>query len=486
MTVSWEDVAWAEKEHRIKVHIYDEHGRWQRLDEEEVEEGIAAHRDILGPGPGESPYELSLEFDPEKYSSMAGNERLPNGAAYQFCGAPYFKPFDRTSVVGALNCSDPVFLIIRHGELSSTKVVVPENDTLTINLTGLVPNDLSHFTVKISGPISRINECAEANEYLRDVVTFTITGCATGTGKVTLQTRRYALTVAELDITVRDLTGTLRLAPGQPTTIRYGETFSLVASDLSHDTSEYKLRLYHPFAPEDADCDTHFQNATSYLDLIFKDVPLPGENITVRGCGTGWNRIQLLSASGDSLSRTVLLGVGSSPRNLVAEATEYLIRLTWTPSPDPALTSQVVQRDDGRQFGVGSTSSDAEDTKLTSNTTYTCHVIAVRHDGYAQSSNTSTVTFRPSAEPTPVNTPVPPEPQPTRPPATPIPHTPILQPTQPPPMPTATATATATAMAHGDSNAYSRPSAAANHHWYKQIEYYPDRQLRPADGRTLK
>ena len=75
--------------------------------------------------------------------------------------------------------------------------------------------------------------------------------------------------------------GDLRLAPGQPTKIRYGQTLSLFASDLSHDTSEYKLRLYHPFAPEDADCDTHFQNVTGYLDLFYNDVDLPGENITV-------------------------------------------------------------------------------------------------------------------------------------------------------------------------------------------------------------
>ena len=184
-TISWEDAAWAEKEHHIKLFIYESTG-WRQFTTESIEDGIGAHRDILGVPANASPklYELSHEFSPQKFSGTQGNERLPDVADYRFCGTPYFLPFNKE---GSTNCSSgSVRLVNPRGNLTASTSSVSINDTVTVRLTSLYPNNLSDFRVKVSGPIFNSDECNSADELLNAARSIGVAGCSAGTGKVTL------------------------------------------------------------------------------------------------------------------------------------------------------------------------------------------------------------------------------------------------------------------------------------------------------------
>ena len=209
--VSWEDAAWAEKEHRVRFYI-DERGRKRQFHMIRVEEGIGTHRDILGVPANASPkpYELSYTFSPQKFSAQQGNEKLPDKASYQFCGTPYFKPFNKE---GTTNCSGSIELVNPRGELSATSSSVSVNDTVTISLTSLYPNNFSDFSVKVSGPISSSDECKQADEFLNASSSISVSGCSDGEGKVTLLSKPHAVTLAELTITVESSSQTPAVTP---------------------------------------------------------------------------------------------------------------------------------------------------------------------------------------------------------------------------------------------------------------------------------
>ena len=147
-----------------------------------------------------------------------------------------------------------------------------------------------------------------------------------------------------------------------------------------------------------------------------------------------------MTAGGVLVRESDFIGVDSSPQNLVAEATDDSIRLTWTPSPDPAFDPQRVDRYVGQldsadytAFPVSTTTSSYEDRGVVSNTTYVYRITASRPAPggltHPLRSNPVTVPFR--LEPTPTITPIPPTPRPTRPPTVePTPaDTPTVEPT---------------------------------------------------------
>ena len=86
------------------------------------------------------------------------------------------------------------------GNLTASTSSVSINDTVTVRLTNLYPNNLSDFRVKVSGPISNSDECNSADELLNAVRSIGVTGCSAGTGKVTLLSRPHAVPLAELTI----------------------------------------------------------------------------------------------------------------------------------------------------------------------------------------------------------------------------------------------------------------------------------------------
>ena len=212
VTISWEDAAWAEKEHHIKLFIYESTG-WRQFTTESIEDGIGAHRDILGVPANASPkpYELSHDFSPQKFSGTQGNERLPDVADYRFCGTPYFLPFKKE---GTQNCSSgSVELVNPRGRLSASASSVSVNGTVTVSLTGLYPNNFAYFRVKVSGPISSSDDCKPADEFLNAASSVSISGCSAGPGTVKLLSRPHAVTIAELTITVESSSQTPTITP---------------------------------------------------------------------------------------------------------------------------------------------------------------------------------------------------------------------------------------------------------------------------------
>ena len=439
--VSWKDYSWAEEKHRIKYYIH-ENAAWREFDFRDVFKGIAAHQNILGIHRNDPVFDLSFEFDPEKYSSMDGNERLPNGSAYRFCGAPYFLPFDNEASINMVNnCSDSVWLVIPHGELVTTSPRVRVNNTLTINLSGLVPNDLNEFTVKLSGPISRNDECAEADEYVKGLTSFAITGCSYGKGAVTLQTRRHALTIAEMDIAVVPtiVSGTLQsfLTETATTTIEYGQELEIRATDLiPNDTSSFAITLGNRFVQG--------QCPATPVDDPWgtRTVPLPDDGtIVVRGCAHGWGFASLsLAYDTERAIRSKGIFVNAAPKILSATRNHNSATLTWQRSEDPQFTSYVVNRvlgDTAYQSNLDDLAPGEPflDGGLSPSTTYTYYILSIAPDGNAAESNEFDVTTlqQPGSMPTVTRTRVP---------VVVIPPTRTRTPT-----PTATATPTHTATA---------------------------------------
>ena len=217
-TISWEDAAWAEKEHRIKFYIYESTG-WRHFTTETIEEGIGTHRDIRGVSANVSPkpYELSYDFSPQEFSyNTQDNERLPDVADYRFCGTPYFKPFNKE---GTINCSSgSVELVNPRGKLSASTTTVSVRNTIEVNLTNLYPDNLADFSVKVSGSISSGDECKPGDERLDAARRIGITGCSVADpdadGKVTLLSKPHAETLAELTIEVESSSQTI--TPASP------------------------------------------------------------------------------------------------------------------------------------------------------------------------------------------------------------------------------------------------------------------------------
>ena len=352
--VSWEDHSWAEKEHRIKYYIYDEHGGWQMFGMKKIMDGIHAHRNMLGIQSGHKPYELSFDFDPEKFIWMNPHKKLPNIAAYRFCGAPYFLPFNKEASINTLNsCSKPVWLVIPNGEFVASSSNIKVNDTQTVHLSGLVPNDINEFTVKVSGSISVRDECANADEYVRGVASFVIYGCAAGKGTLTLQTRRYALTIAELNIEVEPdpenlllIDGVKRADSNDPAIIRYGDTTTVSVANLAPNTPDsFMLRIPNLFARSTAACALR---QTTDDDNPWWAMQLPkSKSVVLKACDSGIGATFQLgrkTESGVHWKHIAYATVSSAPYDLQAEADYDSVTLTWKTLPDTKITAQWVQR----------------------------------------------------------------------------------------------------------------------------------------------
>ena len=481
--ISWEDHAWAEKEHRIKFYIHDEDDGWRMFGMGNVIDGIHAHRNMLDIQPGHKPYVLSLDFDPEKFSWMNPDQKLPNGATYRFCGAPYFLPFDKEASINMLhNCSESIWLVIPDGQLITSSSSARVNDTLNVNLTGMIPNDLNEFTVKLSGPISRSDECAESDEYVKGLSTFAIYGCAPGTGTLTLQTRRYALTIAEVSITVEQPLPNQVLIDGQAP--QKGKTFefpyhssiTVSVKNLTPSTStSFMLNIPPIFAQSKNDCGS--EDRTEY----YWNLPLPKENsVTLFGCDSGHGDISLIRHSKDYIpwpSRASVAIVSGAYNLRFEKVSHNSITIAWNTYPDPLIESQIINGDE--QKTLKPSVKRYVDKEVDPERDYSYYITTRRSGNLGDYfSKTITVTvptpppgYVPPTVPPPPTKPPPPSPEPTQPP--PPTHTPTPEPTKPPepthtptpvpedsptptftptatdtptftPTPTATATATAT------------------------------------------
>ena len=283
-TVSWKDAAWAEKEHRIKVYIYENSG-WRMIDTETILDGFGAHRNIKGvlATTSPKPYELSTSFSPQKYSAEPGNARLPDGASYYFCGSPYFLT---VRVEKPAKCSKAVWLVNPKGGLVASKLAIAVNEVATVNLVNLYPNDPDDFRINLSGSITNSDECGAGDEYLNGANSILISGCAIGAGTVTLLSRPHGIALAKLDITVTPSSG--ELTP-RPDYLRSRESVTIKATKLiPNDTSKFQFKLTGPIAGN-VDCQSRDKSGETVDGAA---------SISVYACESGTGTVKLMTTGG--------------------------------------------------------------------------------------------------------------------------------------------------------------------------------------------
>ena len=283
-TVSWKDAAWAEKEHRIKVYIYENSG-WRMIDTEIILDGFGAHRNIKGvlATTSPKPYELSTSFSPQKYSAEPGNARLPDGASYYFCGAPYFQT---VRAEGTTNCSKSVWLVNPKGGLAASKSAIAVNEVAKVNLVNLYPNDPDDFRIKLSGSITNSDECRAGDEYLNGANSISISGCAIGAGTVTLLSRPHGIALAKLDITVTPSSG--ELTP-RLDYLRSRESVTIKATKLiPNDTSKFQFKLTGPIVGN-VDCQSRDKSGETVKGAA---------SVSVYACESGTGTVKLMTTGG--------------------------------------------------------------------------------------------------------------------------------------------------------------------------------------------